>query len=549
MAEVDGATVAARALKRQGVEAVFGVTGYPILSLPIAFQREGIKFYGMRHEQAVTAAAQAYSYLTGRVGVAMVVSGPGLTNAITGLAHAKANCWPMLLIAGSSDLVHRGRGDFQELPQVEAVRLWCKWAQQAETAEQIPRLVDSALRSALYGRPGPAYLDLPGDVVDATADEEAVTYPPPLAEPPRPLAEPEAVRWALEALAGAQRPLVIVGKGAAWSRAEQEVREFIETTGLPYLPTPMGKGLLPDDHPQNVAPARSYALKNADLIFPIGARLNWMLHFGLPPRFAPDVRVVQLDLAAEEIGVNVPAEVALVGDAKAVMAQLLAALNEWPWKLDESPWRQDLEVEKEKNRATIQQMLDDDSLPMGYYRALREIRDALPRDAIIVSEGNNAMDISRTVLDNYYPRHRLDAGTLGTMGVGPGFAIAAKLVHPDKPVVAVEGDSAFGFDGMDVEVAARYNLPIVFIVMNNSGMGSGLTELDPSRPIPPTALLPGSRYEKVMEAFGGLGFYAERPPELRAALEQALGAERPSLINVIIDPGAGRKPQRFPWHR
>ncbi|HEY8490315.1 MAG TPA: oxalyl-CoA decarboxylase [Dehalococcoidia bacterium] len=547
MAEVNGALVVARALRQQGVDAVFGVVGHPVTGVAQAAQREGIRYYGMRHEQAAAYAAQAYSYLTGRVAAALVVSGPGMTNAISGLANAWANCWPMLLLGGSSDLALRGRGDFQEAPQVEAARPWCKWAGQAERVEQIPRFVADAVRSALYGRPGPTYLDLPGDVLSGTAEEERVAYPARVLDPPRPLADPEAVRAALDALRTAERPLVIVGKGAAWSRAEREVREFVEATGLPYLPAPMAKGLIPDDHPQSAASARSYALQHADLVFLIGARLNWIMHFGLPPRFAPDVRVVQLDISADEIGTNVPAEVALAGDARAVMGQLLAALRERPWQLGESPWLRALAEEKERNRQQVEPMLQDDSVPMGYYRVLREIDEALPRDAIVVSEGSNTMDIGRAVLNNYLPRHRLDAGTFGTMGVGPGFAIAAQAAHPDKRVVAVEGDSAFGFDGMEVEVAARYGMPITFVVVNNNGIGVGVERLDPERPVPPGALLPGARYEKVMEAFGGLGFYAETPDQLRAALREALAAERPSLINVPINPRARRKPQPFPW--
>ncbi len=547
MAQVTGAQVVARALKRQGVDAVFGVVGIPVVGIAVECQRAGIHYYGMRHEQAAAYAAQAYSYLTGRVGVALVVSGPGMTNAITALANAQLNCWPMLLLGGSSNLSLKARGDFQEAGQVLAAASWCKWAQQADRVDQVPRFVEAAVRAALYGRPGPAYLDLPGDVIDASVEDESLPMPPPLAPPPRTLADPDAVERALDALASAERPLVIVGKGAAWARAEAEVRAFIEQTGLPFIPAPMAKGMLPDDHPQNAIAARSYTLKNADLVLLLGSRLNWIMHFGLPPRFSPGVRVIQADIAAEEIGSNVPTEVALVGDLKAVAGQLVSALDVRPWRLGETPWLRTLEDEKARNRAAVEAMAADDSVPMNYYRVLREINDALPRDGVIVNEGSNAMDIGRVMLDNYLPRHRLDAGTFGTMGVGPGFAIAAQVAYPDRRVVAIEGDAGFGFDGMEVEVAARYRMPITFIVLNNNGIGQGVTDLDPERPVPPFALLPGARYERVMEAFGGLGFHAERPDELRDALARALAADRPSLINVVIDPRAQRKPQPFAW--
>jgi 2-hydroxyacyl-CoA lyase 1 len=288
-------------------------------------------------------------------------------------------------------------------------------------------------------------------------------------------------------------------------------------------------------------------LLNADLVFLVGARLNWIMHFGLPPRFSPDVRVIQLDIAADEIGTNVPAEVGLVGDAKSVVGQINTVLREQPWSFGaENTWRTGIAKKIEENRAATQPMLDDDATPMGYYRALREIRDVVPRDAIICSEGASTMDIGRTVLPNYLPRHRLDAGSFGTMGVGLAFAIAAQAVHPGKKVVAVEGDSAFGFSGMEVEVACRYGMPITFVILNNNGIGGGPPTLDPER-VFPTAYVPNARYERVIEAFGGEGYFVEAPEQLRPALDAAIRSERPSVVNVMIDHRSQRKPQQFGW--
>ncbi len=547
MAEINGATLVARSLKQHGVEYMFGIVGVPVVPIAFMAQREGIQYFGMRHEQSASYAAQAASYLTGRPGACLVVSGPGMTNAISGLANAWSNCWPMVLIGGSSDARQRGMGAFQETPQVEAARPFVKYAVQVDRVERIPYFVEQAVRMSMYGRPGPVYLDLPGDIIDGTVEEEAVRFPPPIADAPRPLADPAAVEAALETLRSAERPLVIVGKGAAYARAEREVQDFIERTQLPFLPSPMGKGVLPDDHPLSVAAARSYALQNADAVFLIAARLNWILHFGLPPRFDPNVRVVQLDISAEEIGTNVSTEVPLVGDAKAVMGQLNAALDERPWQFSpESPWRAGIAEKVAENVEKTEPLLNDASAPMGYYRVLKEIRDALPRDAILVNEGSNTMDIGRQVLPTYLPRHRLDAGTFGTMGMGLPFAIAAQAVYRDKRVVAVEGDSAFGFSGMEVEVACRYALPITFVVLNNNGISGGPTELDPAR-VPPTAYVPSARYERVIEGFGGLGFFCERPEEVRPALEEAFASGKPSVVNIIIDPRAQRRPQQFAW--
>jgi 2-hydroxyacyl-CoA lyase 1 len=547
MPEIDGSTLIARSLKQHGVEYMFGIVGIPVVPIAFAAQREGIKYIGMRHEQSAAYAAQAVGYLTGRPGACLVVSGPGMTNAISGLANAWSNRWPMILLGGSSDISQHGMGAFQEAPQVESARPYCKYAAEVDRADRIPYFVEQAVRTSIYGRPGPVYLDLPGDIIGAKIDEDVAPQRPRVPDAPRPHADPADVQAALAALKTAERPLVVVGKGTAYAGAAPEVREFIEATQLPFLASPMGKGVMPDDHPLSTAPARSHVLQNADLVFLLGARLNWIMHFGLPPRFNPDVRVLQLDIAAEEIGTNVPAEVGLVGDAKAVMAQLNAALREQPWQFAaENTWRTGIAKKIEENRASTQAMLDDDSAPMGYYRALRDIRDVLPRDAMIVSEGASTMDIGRTVLPNFEPRHRLDAGSFGTMGVGLAFAIAAQAVHPGKRVVAVEGDSAFGFSGMEVEVACRYGMPITFIILNNNGIGGGPSTLDPSR-VMPTAYVPNARYEKVMEAFGGDGYYVEKPEELRPALEAALASNRPNVVNVMISAQSRRKPQQFDW--
>lgn len=548
MAEIDGARLVARCLKQQGVDELFGVVGIPVTGIAAAAASEGIRYIGTRHEQAAGYAAQAISYLKGRVGACLVVSGPGMTNAISALGNAWSNCWPMLLIGGSSNQALNHMGDFQAAPQVDLAKPFCKWVGQAERIDLIPRYIATAVRHSISGRPGPVYLDLPGDVIASSLDEDDLAYPPRVEAPPAPQVDPAAVKAAVAALKSARQPLAIIGKGAAWAGAEEQVRRFIEETQMPFLPSPMGKGVVPDGHPLSVAAARTYALQNADLVFTIGARLNWIMHFGLPPRFREDLRVVQLDIAAEEIGSSVPAEAALVGDAKVVMAQLVAELEENPWQIPANdPWRQALDKERKAKQEATVPMVESDEVPMNYYRPLQEIQQALPRDAIIVTEGASTMDISRQVLDNYEPRKRLDAGTWGTMGVGPGFAIAAQVANPDKRVIALEGDAAFGFDGLEVEVAVRHKLPITWIVFNNNGIGGGPSSLPEGAAYPPNAFVANARYDKVMEAFGGKGYHAETPQELRAALQESFDSGETTLINVTINPEAKRRPQQFAW--
>ncbi len=525
MAEVNGATLIARSLKEQGVEYMFGIVGIPVVPIAMAFQREGGQFFGFRNEQAASYAAGAVGYMTGRPGACLGVSGPGMVHGIAGMANAWANAWPMILLGGANDSYQNGTGAFQETPQIEAARPFAKYAARPDSVRRLPFYIEQAVRTSIYGKPGAVYLDLPGDIITGTCDEDEVDWKKRCPEPPRTTTPQENIDAALAALKSAERPLVIVGKGAAYARAEDEVREFVEKTQLPYLASPMGKGVIPDDHPLSVAPARSYALQNADLILLMGARLNWIMHFGLPPRFNKDVRVIQMDINPEEIGTNVPTEVALVGDAKAITGQLNKALDANPWQYPaETTWRTGLENKANDNLANVAPRYKDDSEPMGYYRVLGQVRDLLPRDAIISSEGASTMDIGRTVLPNFYPRHRLDAATYGTMGVGLAQAIAAAVVNPDKKVVCVEGDSAFGFSGMEVETACRYDLPITFIIVNNNGIGGGPDVLDPKK-APPSAYTPSAHYEKVIEAFGGKGYFVTKVAELEPTLRGSAGGQ------------------------
>ena len=547
MAEINGETIIARALKTQGVEHMFGVVGIPVTGIASAAQKEGINYVGMRHEMPATYAAQAVSYLGGRIGASLAVSGPGVLNAVGAFANAWSNRWPLLLLGGSYERTGHSMGFFQEADQLSPLKPYAKYAERVETIERIPIYVAEAVKKALYGAPGPSYLDLPGDVIAGKVDEDTVQWVPRVPDPPRPMADPTAVEAAIAALKTAEQPLIIVGKGVAWSRAEQEMRTFVEKTGIPFLAMPMAKGSIPDDHDQAAAAARTFVLQNADLIFMVGARLNWMLHFGLPPRFRKDVRVVQLDINPEEIGVNVPSEVAMIGDAKATLGQLLDNLDREPWQFpQDSEWLQSVRTQARTNSATSDELQHDDQLPLGYYRALRAIAEAMPHDMIIVAEGASTMDISRQVINNYLPRTRLDAGSFGSMGLGHGFAIAA-AVQSGKHVLCLQGDGAFGFGGTECEVAARYNLPITWVVFNNGGIGGHKAEAFEGPLKPVGGMSPNARYDIMMQGLGGTGFYAETPDQLERALAEALKINGPSLIDVPIAAEARRRPQTFAW--
>ncbi|XP_068791370.1 2-hydroxyacyl-CoA lyase 1 isoform X2 [Struthio camelus] len=533
---VSGAQLIAESLRAQNIEYMFGVVGIPITEIAIAAQAIGIKYIGMRNEQAACYAASAVGYLTGRPGVCLVVSGPGFLHALGGMANASMNCWPLIVIGGSSDRNQETMGAFQEFPQ--------------------------AVRTSIYGRPGSCYIDIPGDFVNLQVNKSSVKYLECCLPPPISMADKSAVSEAVSIMAHSEQPLLIIGKGAAYSHAENNIRKLVDLCGLPFLPTPMAKGVVPDNHPNCVAAARSMALQHADVIVLLGARLNWILHFGLPPRFRPDVKVIQIDICAEELGNNVRPAASLLGDISTVTKQLLEEFSKRPWKYpSSSQWwkrlREKIMYNEEKSKGLELQK----SLPMNYYTVFHHIRELIPRDCILVSEGANTMDIGRTMLPNYHPRQRLDAGTFGTMGVGLGFAIAAAMVAkdrtPEKRVICIEGDSAFGFSGMELETICRYNLPVLIIVVNNNGIYTGLDtdawkEMlkfgEPATCMPPVSLLPNSHYEQIMSAFGGKGYFVKTPEELQNALKASVADKQtPSLINVMIDPQSERKKQEFPW--
>jgi 2-hydroxyacyl-CoA lyase 1 len=551
MAEIKGADLLAKSLKEQGVQYMFGVVGFPVGPIADAAQKVGLPYIGMRNEQAASYAAGAVGFLTGRPGSCIVVTGPGVIHGLSGLANAQQNCWPMILIGGASETYRNGMGAFQEERQVLAATPVSKWAHAIEHVNRIPFYVEMAVRQSIYGRPGATYLDFPDDMITGTCDTDTVAEVRKCPDPPRTMAMPQDIERALDVLQSAQRPLALIGQGMASSQAEDEVRAFIEKTQIPFVRTPKGKGVLPDDHPLSAGAARSLALSQADVVFLMGARFNWILHFGLPPRYAKDVRVVQLDIEAEAMHQNKPAEVALVGDGKAIVGQLNQALAGRQWFHPEgSPWRQAIAKKSAENAAMIAPQIDDDSSPGGYYRLFRDIREWLPKNVMLCSEGATTMDIGGTQMPLENPRSYLNAGSYGTMGVGLGLVVASCVVHPDRPVVHISGDSAIGFSGMEMETLCRYNMPAKIVVMNNGGIGPGMPEI-PSNPMlnmRPNTLIYGARYDKMMQAFGGYGAYVENTKDVRGALDELMNFPGPGLVNIKLSQGSARKPQEFRWH-
>ncbi|CAK9799359.1 2-hydroxyacyl-CoA lyase 1 [Anthophora quadrimaculata] len=558
----NGNQITAEALKEQGVEYVFGIMGHPVIDLALSMQIAGLQYLGFRNEQAACYAAQAYGYLTTKPAAVLCVSGPGLLHVIGGMANAQVNCWPVIVLGGSCAQDHEGIGGFQEWPQVESCKPYCKYAARPPSATLIPLHVEKAVRLSTYGRPGAVYLDLPATLLNQSVNSEKIYKVAPCPPPPLIFPDRRLVEQAASLLMHAKKPLVIVGKGAAYGRAENEIRSLIYWTGLPFLPTPMGKGVVPDKDERCVSSARTYALQQSDVILLLGARLNWMLHFGQPPRFQPDVKIIQIDLCPEELHNSVSSAVAIQSDISTAVDGLVTILKERKWTMEKNnPWWKDLLAKANKNKTMVQRMSADTSVPLNYYTVFKHIQDTIPPDCIICSEGANTMDIGKTILLNDEPRHRLDAATFGTMGVGLGFAIAAALYcknnAPTKRVLCVEGDSAFGFSGMEVETMFRYKLPIIIIIVNNNGIYSGLDSEtfrqiqasgEATQVTPPNSLTCDTHYEKMLEMFGRKGYFCTTVQDIQRALKSCLQvSDAPSLINIMINPQADRKEQKFSW--
>ena len=544
----DGFHLLIDAMKLNDLNTIYGVPGIPITDFGRMAQAAGIRVISFRHEQNAGNAAAIAGFLTKKPGVCLTVSAPGFLNGLTALAHATTNCWPMILISGSSEreVVDLMQGDYEEMDQLAIAKPLCKAAYRILHAEDIGIGLARAIRSAVSGRPGGVYLDIPGallgqvmDQVEGTKSLVKVIDPAPAQTP-----APHAVARALDVIKGAKKPLIILGKGAAYAQADDLVRQFVETSGIPYLPMSMAKGLLPDTHTQSAGPARSLVLKEADVVIMVGARLNWLLSHGKGKQWgAPhSTKFVQIDIEPKEMDSNVEIAAPLVGDIGSVLSALLAGMGD-NWVKASTDWTDVVKAKKDANIARMAPKLQNNNSPMDYNGALGALKRIVAErpDAMLVNEGANTLDFARSIIDMHQPRKRLDVGTWGVMGVGMGSAIAA-AVETGKPVLCIEGDSAFGFSGMEVETICRYNLPVCIVVFNNNGIYRG-TDVNESggTDVATTVFVKNARYDMMMQAFGGVGVHVTNPDELSRAVNDAMDSGKPTLINAAIDPAAGKE--------
>ena len=542
----DGFQLVIDALKLNGIENLYCVPGIPISDLLRMAQGEGMRVISFRHEQNAGHAAAVAGFLTKKPGVCLTVSAPGFLNGLTALANATTNCFPMILISGSSEreIVDLQQGDYEEMDQLAIAKPLCKAAFRILHAQDIGIGVARAIRAAVSGRPGGVYLDLPAKLFSQVMDaaEGAKSLVKVIDPAPDQLPAPSAVARALDVLKGAKRPLIIFGKGAAYAQADEAVRELVEKSGIPFLQMSMAKGLLPDTHPQSAGAARSTVLKDSDVVVLVGARLNWLLSHGKGKAWgAPgSKKFIQIDIEPKEMDSNVEIVAPLVGDIGSCVSALVAGLG-GDWTPPPSEWIETVNAKKQANIAKMAPKLMNNKSPMDFHGALGALRRIITErpDTILVNEGANTLDLARGIIDMHQPRKRLDVGTWGVMGIGMGYAVAA-AIETGKPVLAIEGDSAFGFSGMEVETVCRYKLPVCIVVFNNNGIYRG-TDVNPTGGDDPSPMVfvPDSRYDKMMEAFGGVGVHVTSPDELYRAVAEAMDSGKPTLINAAIDPAAG----------
>jgi oxalyl-CoA decarboxylase len=553
----DGFHLVIDALKLNGINTIYGLPGIPITDLTRKAQGQGMRVISFRHEQNAGNAAAIAGFMTGRPGVCLTVSAPGFLNGLTALANATTNCFPMILVSGSSEreVVDLLQGDYEEMDQLAIAKPLCKAAFRVLHAEDIGVGVARAIRAAVSGRPGGVYLDLPAKLFSQTmgAAAGAASLIEVVDPAPRQIPAPDAVQRALDLLKAAKKPLILLGKGAAYARADADIRALVERSGIPYLPMSMAKGLLPDTHELSAAAARSYVLPEADVVLLIGARLNWLLSHGKGKTWGGKdskawgaQKFIQIDIAPTEMDSNVRIDAPLVGDIGSCVSALLAGMGSH-WPKPAAQWLNAVFERRDKNVAKMAETLAKDPKPMNFHSALSVVRDIVKAhpDAMLVNEGANALDFTRSIVDMAKPRKRLDVGTWGVMGIGMGFAVAA-AIESGEPVIAIEGDSAFGFSGMEVETICRYNLPVCVVILNNNGVYRGTDKnLGGGADVAPTVFVKDARYEKLMEAFGGVGVYATTPAELRRGMEEAIRSRKPTLINAIIDETAGTESGRI----
>jgi len=542
MADLSGGHLVARTLKEAGVGHVFTLCGGHILPIYDGCVSEGLSVVDMRHEQACAHAGDAYARLTRNVGVAVVTAGPGVTDAVTGVANAYSARSPLLLIGGAAPLALRGLGALQETEQVGLLRPITKGSWTVAETRQIPEVLTTAIRAALTGRPGPVFVEIPVDLLMTVIEDRLAPIPTRYVHRSAALADPDDVVRLAHLVSRAERPVVLAGSGVYWDDAAKPLASFADASGLPVFMNGAGRGALPPGHSCAFAHARGWALAGADLVLVLGAPLDFRLGYGRPPTFAEDARVVMVDCDPAELGRNRPLELGLHGHIGRVLDQLVEILPAGlPARFEE--WRRRVGQKERESRAKLEAESASDAVPISHYRWAREIAAVITPETMVVGDGGDVVGCASKFVPVSATGQWLDPGPFGCLGVGPSFAIAAKLLHPDRRVLLIAGDGAFGLNGMEMETAVRFGLPMTVIIGNDGGWGQirnpQLSFFGAERAVGTS--LPFTRFDRMVEALGGRGVHVTEPGEIRPALEKALGSGEVHCINVLLDPAAYRR--------
>jgi thiamine pyrophosphate-dependent acetolactate synthase large subunit-like protein len=539
MGAITGSELLAKSLKTQGMDTLFYLMGGPMLETESACIKLGVRAIDSRHEQGAAMMAHAYSRLTRRPGVCMASSGPGTINMATGVANAFVDAAPLVAVGGTSPRIYFGMDAFQEVDQLSLYKPITKWATRILDAKRIPDVVATAFRQATSGRPGPVFLDLPGDVLGEVVEESSIPMPAHWRPAPRAHGDPAAITEAIALLSRAERPLIVAGSGVWWSDAGAALQTFVETAGIPFYTTPLSRGSIPEDHELAFLFARARAFGEADVVLNVGTRFNYVIQFGRPPRWAADVKIIQVDVDPAELGHNRPADVPIFGDARAVLSQLTA---EAKGKLDKGRYRTWVErlksIDAEKGLES-EKAMSDDKVPIHPLRLCKEVRDFLRRDAILVVDGQEILNYGRQSIPTFTAGHRLNSGPFGCMGVGLPFGIGAKVACPDTQVVVLHGDGSYGINGTEIDTAVRHKIPVLVVISNNGGWTADPKQDKPGRNLGYT------RYDKIAIDYGAHGEFVEKPHEIRAALERAYASRKPAVVNVVTDYTARATTIRF----
>jgi thiamine pyrophosphate-dependent acetolactate synthase large subunit-like protein len=535
MAELTGSEILAKCLKKEGVEDLFFIMGGPMLLAEATCVKEGIRMIDVRHEQAAAFSCQAYSRLLQKPSVCMAASGPGVTNLVTGVANALIDCCPVVAIGGSSPISQFGRQVFQEIDQMAIMRGCVKYADRIHNLKRIPQQVNFAFQKAMSGKPGPVYLDFPGDILYQKIEEDQVDWSfagRPLLDA-RPLGNPAQVAKLVDALAAAKQPILVSGSGVIWSRAWPEMHALVDKIGIPFYTTPQGRGVVPDDHPCSYLTMRSSAFRDADLIVVLGTRMNYIIGHAAPPRFGANAKIARIDIDPDEIATAARyVDIPVVGDCKMVLQQVLDGIGGRITQDSYKAWRQKLadgEAAKRAGAGANKYAEDGDIHPV---RLLEEVKNFANRDAILCVDGQETLNFGRQTMPTFAPGHRLNSGPFGTMGVGLPFGVGAKVACPDKQVIVVHGDGSFGLNAMELDTAIRHKIPILVVISLNGGWTADPKREKPGRDLGYT------RFDKMCEALGGYGEYVTQPEDIRPALERAqakVDAGMVAVVNVRTD--------------